>query len=81
MGMFDSVFVECPNCGDLVEFQSKAGRCNLDRYSIKSVPLIIAEDLAGEITQCKCGELLEINTENLPQRVKMFISKPESEWD
>ena len=29
MGMFDSLIVKCPNCNEQVEFQSKAGGCNL----------------------------------------------------
>ena len=48
MGMFDSVFGNCPFCGGEVILQSKAGSCILADYSIDSVPISIAEDLIEE---------------------------------
>jgi len=32
MGMFDSVMVPCPKCGELIEAQSKSGDCMLRCY-------------------------------------------------
>jgi hypothetical protein len=73
MGMFDSVYVTCPSCGDTVEFQSKAGECCLSNYSINSVPIEIAAALEGESKQCDCGEELTLWADILPRKVKMFV--------
>lgn len=92
MGMFDSVFVKCPKCNKLIEFQSKAGKCNLLRYSHKSVPAEIAADLSNhereytphQIQEC-CGVHYKL-TANI-SRVAMQlveINDPEdteNEWD
>lgn len=60
MGMFDSLYVECA-CGKQVEFQSKAGPCILNNYTIKDVPKAIAADLIGESDQCQaCGATITI---------------------
>lgn len=37
MSCFDSVWVNCPRCGKQVEFQSKAGECNLHDYTLETV--------------------------------------------
>lgn len=54
MGMFDSVFVECPACGKRLEFQSKSGRCHLDEFTLWNAP---TEVVAGtDDVECKkCG--------------------------
>lgn len=46
MGMFDSVFVDCPKCRTRQELQSKAGECTLREYDIYGAPLRILADLA-----------------------------------
>lgn len=61
--MYDSVWVECPDCGRLVEFQSKAGKCGLNDYSITDVPVAIAGDLHDETRKCSnCDEIIRIRT-------------------
>lgn len=52
MGMFDSVMVQCPGCGEKVEFQSKAGTCLLEIYE-DHVPPEIAADLHGKTRVCE----------------------------
>lgn len=59
MGIYDSVVVACTqdNCNGVIEFQSKAGKCQLSTFSINEVPLAIAESINGEIENCpKCGK-------------------------
>lgn len=34
MGMFDTIVIECPNCGNEIECQSKSGDCTLKRMSL-----------------------------------------------
>lgn len=56
MGSFDTVVTDCPNCGRMVEFQSKAGACTLNRFHSSSVPVVIAVDLDLEVGKClECG--------------------------
>ena len=78
MGMFDSVIVNCPECGTAVEFQSKAGCCELKRYSHRSVPQEIAIDIDGQHQFCKaCGEKVELLYPGATVRVAMIIVKDE----
>jgi len=60
MGMFDSVFVKCPNCSQEVEFQSKAGECILAHYRPNTVPIEIAYALHGETAVCRCGQAVRL---------------------
>lgn len=57
MGMFDSLYVPCPECGCKVEFQSKAGQCSLDHYTLDDCPLVVLADVATQpIGVCSgCG--------------------------
>ena len=34
MGMFDSVYVTCPDCGEETEHQTKNGLCQLAKYEV-----------------------------------------------
>lgn len=80
MGMFDSVFAACPSCGELVEFQSKAGPCDLKRYLASSVPAVIAMDLMGERENCrKCGGTVSLMWPQVPDRVRMEAFKPRAD--
>lgn len=61
MGMFDSVYVDCPKCGTDIEFQSKAGDCILGTYNLNNAPQEILEDIEGDVEEChKCGETVKI---------------------
>lgn len=63
MGMYDRVFIPCIECGRRVEFQSKAGDCLLNSYTIKDIPPEIAGDLDGEKVVCECGTIISIETQ------------------
>ena len=64
MGMFDRLVVPCPECGEKVEFQSKAGHCNLDSFNLANVPTVIALDLKGEIETCVgCAHSCQVFTQ------------------
>lgn len=61
MGMFDRVWVDCPKCGQEVEFQSKAGECVLMDYTLETAPPNVQVDLIGDNSQCnKCGHVVGI---------------------
>jgi hypothetical protein len=76
MGMYDSVWADCPNCKSKrsIEFQSKASECQMNDFSIDRVPLEIAQDINTEESYCySCSaqyaiiKVLEINT--LPMKL------------
>jgi hypothetical protein len=60
MGMFDYVIVRCPNCGADVEFQSKAGGCNLHRIPLSEAPIRVKADVIGESEECQCKSIVQI---------------------
>ena len=54
--MFDSVYVPCPRCGNRIEFQSKAGSCDGNEYTLTDAPALVKADIARYPEQCKnCG--------------------------
>ena len=55
MGCFDSVMVPCPECGELTEFQTKAGECLLTEYSFEDAPAALLVDVVNETHRCKNG--------------------------
>jgi len=55
MGMFDSVYMDCPNCGEVLEFQSKSDECFLAAYYVNKkdeIPKTIVADLEGQKEKC-----------------------------
>lgn len=87
MGMFDTVVARCPACGANVEFQTKAGPCELKRYAHINVPADIAASLNGEVKTCSCGEVLRIQAAVPIVRVTMLVTKvseenpDDTDWD
>lgn len=76
MGMFDSVMVICPRCKSLVEFQSKAGKCDMETYSVHEVPPEIALDIDGNSESCKgCGTHVVIRMPFKIASVCMIVSE------
>ena len=57
MGMFDSVMVPCPKCGELSEFQSKGGDCNLSIFTLSDAPASVLSDVNRHAPNvcAKCG--------------------------
>lgn len=68
MGMYDSVLVKCTKCEeDYIEFQTKAGKCELVDYSPSSVPMQIALALDGIAESCRtCGHTVTLY---MPMRI------------
>jgi ribosomal protein L37E len=57
MGMYDSVMVPCPRCGERSEFQSKSGDCTLATYSINDAPADVLQGVNRHSPNVckKCG--------------------------
>lgn len=71
MGLFDSVWVECP-CGTDVEFQTKVMPSpHLETYPLHAVPSLIADDLNGATEECEtCGRHLRLHAPWAPPPVR-----------
>jgi hypothetical protein len=66
MGMFDSLYVDCPNCGTTVEFQSKAGNCSCEDFNITNVPPEIALDCKDDVELCpNCSIDIGLNVQSI----------------
>jgi hypothetical protein len=69
MGMYDTILVPCPRCGDLYEAQTKGGECVLARYDLYSAPLDALGDVNrhAPFTCDKCGVVFYVQL--MPQVV------------
>ena len=57
MGLFDSVYADCPTCEKPLEFQSKSGECGLNNYTVADAPTEVLWDVLNEPNFCRhCGE-------------------------
>ena len=83
MGMYDSVFFNCPTCGDKIEFQSKSGVCDLKRYKHTSVPAEVAEDMNSRTNTypCDCGAKLLLRASVPRINMQIIDMSEDSEWD
>lgn len=60
MGMFDSLYMDCPNCGHKksLEFQSKSGECLLNEYTVENIPNEVLAGLHSYGSKCRnCGKI------------------------
>ena len=66
MGMFDSIYVKCPNCGTKEEFQTKGGDCLLRCYNLKDAPSDVLADVNrhSPYTCRKCGTQFAVDIKN-----------------
>lgn len=67
MGVYDTIYFPCPNCGEEICAQSKSGPCVLDVFSADKVPLDVAQNANrhAPFKCCKCGKLWEFV--NIPE--------------
>ena len=69
MSTFNYIIVNCPNCQTEVEFQSKSGSCQMERYHISEVPLADMRSIISSSQFCpECG-------------TKVIIGTGEKKWD
>ena len=53
MGMYDSIWVNCPKCKKESEFQSKGGDCFLANYTLENCPNDVLKDANRLIKKIK----------------------------
>jgi len=80
MGMYDEIEVRCPACGTIDVLQSKAGECELQRYTLKTAPPEILLSLQREGEQyCEtCKAHYRIATE-VKTVAYAYIRSPEED--
>lgn len=80
MGMYDVVNIPCPNCGNRIQVQSKAGPCDLESYFIYSEPVAppkVLADLDGLGFECsQCGVVVRVRVQVV---VSIFTERPDEE--
>ena len=80
MGCFDTVWFNCPACGQEMSEQSKAGDCLLRDYSLFDAPPSILGSLADEQVHCKCGKVWVIKVQTLAQLIPYRPPRDEEPW-
>lgn len=68
MGIFDSLYIACPNCGEPMEFQSKAlDDAYLRRFTLQDCPPEILCDVMNDPRYHeKCGQWVALIDPNYP---------------
>ena len=71
MGMFDTIRVPCPKCGEKADFQTKGGECDLATYELADAPADAMSDVNRHAPQrCeKCATWFEVSF-----KLKMEVS-------
>lgn len=81
MGMFDTVYFECPKCKTNTEEQSKSGDCMLDTYSLETAPFTVVADILGPVWCENCQTRLIIEMETKPVfKVREMTQEDKDEW-
>lgn len=81
MGMYNSLYVQCPQCNHRIEFQSKAGNCSLDRYKLQNCPPEIALDLDRESKECDhCGSVVVLHSQVI-STIMAFLKDADDGYD
>jgi uncharacterized Zn finger protein len=77
MGLFDSVYANCPTCGREIEIQSKSGPCELSRYDCDQVPTDVASAIDRRTIECDaCGAVsLAVVVPPWPEKVRIVLVK------
>lgn len=73
MGVYDSINIPCPKCGERQEAQSKSGDCILAIYEIENAPADVLADVNrhAPFTCATCGTVFEIKLTVLAQSVPL----------
>ena len=61
MGIYDTIIVQCPNCGKPYNAQSKSGPCEMREYSLAEAPEDVLVDVNRHAPfECECGCVFEV---------------------
>lgn len=71
MGMYDTVLVPCPKCGELYQAQSKSGKCNLDMFQFGEAPDDVMVNINRHAPfECSCGTFFMVDLKDSPTVVE-----------
>jgi hypothetical protein len=78
MGMFDTVYFNCPKCNSTIGIQSKeSGSPQLDTFDLESAPTAILNDVLNQPNKCKgCGEWVVLFDPDFPTTPKRANPTP-----
>jgi hypothetical protein len=78
MGVYDTVMVPCPTCGERAEFQSKSGDCLLETFTLENAPEAVLIDVnrLAPYRCSKCATLFAVAASGLP-RARSLVWKDE----
>ena len=70
MGLYDTILVECPNCGTEHEFQSKSGKCMMRTYTLHDCPKdVMFNANRHSPRECDCGISFEVDIEKRKAKI------------
>ena len=79
MGMFDTVWLNCPNCGSHDEIQTKSGACLLNNFSLHEAPMDVLSGVLGTEHCPSCGKPYVIELIHRPIAVARKLTAQELE--
>ena len=80
MGVYDTVFVPCPDCGEVYPAQSKSGDCLLQDFELNEAPHDVMADVNRHAPfTCECGCVFEVKTyaNYVPTKIKQELNVKE----
>lgn len=61
MGVYSTINIPCPKCGQLYPAQSKSGECNMETYKFPDVPFNVLSDINRHAPfKCDCGAVFQV---------------------
>jgi hypothetical protein len=61
MGLYDTVKIPCPNCGEIYYAQSKGGECLLDVFELENAPANVLSNVNRHAPfVCTCGTSFKV---------------------
>jgi len=75
MGMFNTIYIECPKCKKRIGAQTKSGTCLLDGWNLENAPNQEIRGILGETYHCQCGHVIQVNEDTEPEiKIKTTIT-------
>lgn len=71
MGMFDYIYINCPNCSYKIEEQTKNGDCSLERYEFTETSS--PELFCGTYFCDSCNTQFCIEMEFVPRLIRRIL--------
>lgn len=81
MGMFDTIYVDCPHCGVKLDLQTKDGPCMLKTVELSDpdASISILNGVVGIHTCYECDKRFHIKASNRPTFSAFRLTEEEEE--